>query len=284
MGNSSDNIISNLDKLNRLPRFPTTLFKLQKLFNDPDNLTHEAVASVVETDSRMSAALISEVNGKLSSDMDKTSSVSEATHIVGLGQVEGIVKTISYKDMVTITPPFSRKKFLKHSIASAQIAQTLAEALHLDRDDAYMIGMMKDIGVYLLASEDRQKYQEVLDACKSMPRNHHKFEQEKFGVHHGIIGARLLQKWNFSKNVIMGVAMHDMPEKAKNEYRPYAYLARLSELAANKIYFENGITSFLCTYLNTEIEKCLDELLITDDVFESVLSEVCGDRINQACA
>ena len=150
---------------------------------------------------------------------------------------------INYKSAFKSKPPFSEKQFLKHSLLSAFIAQDLAKSVHLNPGEAFLGGLMKDLGVYLLAIESRERYQQVMEFCHAVMDRLPETESQIFSTTHPVVSARLLKHWKFSNDIVMGVASHHAPEKSKSEFQAFAYLIFLAEYAALHHGVGNGVVN-----------------------------------------
>ena len=171
----------------------------------------------------------------------EVSDLSEAIMRIGLKDVRLMAHAINYQATFKRKPPFSDKHFLKHSLLSVVVAQNMARQLKMDLGEAFLASLMRDIGIYLLATENRDKYLEVIKLTGYHFSKLSLAENKMFGTYHALMSARLLQHWNFPKEVIMGVAFHQNPDKADDAYKAYAYLTYLAEQGVFRLGFDNGI-------------------------------------------
>lgn len=242
--NVSRVILERLKVLDDLPRFPNALMKLEQMLSSDKELHLEDVAALVAQDPRLTAGIIGAVNSARYSPGYHITNIEEAVQRLGTQDVRMMAHAINYQSAVKTKPPFSEKDFMRHAMLSAFIAQALAKAVHFDQGEAFLCGLMHDIGAYLLAIESRDKYKQVMldslgEAAFLVPA-----EQSVFGTNHAVLGGRLLQQWRFPKEVVMGVAMHHAPHSAPEEFQNYAYLTYLAEQGA----FVGGLTNGIVTH------------------------------------
>jgi putative nucleotidyltransferase with HDIG domain len=171
----------------------------------------------------------------------KITDLNDAVVRVGLRDVRLMANAINYKTSFKRKPPFSESHFIKHALISAFIAQSLAQALKLNAGDAFLCGLMRDIGIYLLATEDREAYVKVIKLANYDIAKLIHSEITVFGTQHAIMSARLLQQWGFPQAIILGIAHHHSPDKAPAEFESYAYLTYLAEQAVFRLDIDNGI-------------------------------------------
>ena len=112
----------------------------------------------------------------------------------------------------------------------AQTLNHMAARLHLDKhlvDDAFVAGMLHDLGIVLLASHLPERFAETVAELKRAPRPLHEVEHERWGVSHAEIGAYLLGLWNLPFPVVEAVANHHRldPTKPQNELTTALHVA-----------------------------------------------------------
>lgn len=258
--NVSKRIIDRLKVLDDLPHFPDALVKLERAIATEQNLEVSDLVKLIAQDPRLAAGLIGVVNTAKYTTGMQISDLSEAIVRVGINDVRVMAHAINYKSSFKSKPPFSEKHFMKHAMLSAFIAQSLAQAVHVNKGEAFLCGLMRDIGVYLLAIEDRDKYLEVIKLADYDISKLSYSENSIFGTHHSLMSARLLQQWKFPKSVMMGIAFHHTPNKAESIYQAYAYLTFLSEQAVFRLGFDNGIADITEEEREVTSESLLEAL------------------------
>lgn len=241
--NISKVIMQRLKLLGDLPHFPEAIIKLEQLLSSGIEVHLSDVAGLVAQDPRLTAGIIGVVNSARYSPGFEITNIEEAVQRLGTQDVRMMAHAINYQSALKTKPPFSEKEFMEHAMRSAFIAQTIAKALHFDQGEAFLCGLMHDLGIYLLATESRDKYKKVMASSQKDSDLLIEAEQKVFGTNHAVMGARLLQQWRFSKKIVMGVAGHHMPEKSDSEYHNYAYLAFLAEKGAYMDASTNGIVT-----------------------------------------
>lgn len=234
-------IVDRLKTLDDLPHFPEALMQLEKLLSSGEDVHMTQIVPLIAKDPRLAAGLIGVVNTAKYSMGAKITDLTEALVRIGVQDVRLMAHAINYKSSFKSKPPFSEKHFLKHAMLSAFVAQALAKALHVNAGEAFLCGLMHDIGIYLLAVEDREKYLEVMRLTEYDIAKLPDAEAKIFGTNHAMMSARLLQQWKFPKEIIMGVVNHHTPEKADESTKAYAYLTFLAEQACFRLGIDNGV-------------------------------------------
>lgn len=241
--NVSKVILDRLQALDDLPHFPDALAKLERALAGEQLPDVDEVVQMVAQDPRLAAGLIGVVNTPKYSTGQKITELADAVNRIGIQDIRVMAHAINYKSAFKSKPPFSEKQFLKHSLLSAFIAQNVARSVHLNTGEAFLCGLMKDIGIYLLAVENREQYQNVIDMSLGDVEKLSPAEAKIYTTQHPIMSARLLQQWKFPKDIILGVANHHSPEKAQPQFQAYAYLTYLAEYGAYRLGVENGVVT-----------------------------------------
>ena len=271
-------ILERLKAVDNLPHFPAALVKLERELSTNEDITIDQIVNLVAQDPSLAAGIIGVVNTAKYTTGTKISDLADAVVRVGIKDVRAMAHAINYKSSFRRKPPFEEALFLKHALVSAFIAQELAKHLKLNEGEAFLSGLMHDMGAYLLAVEDRDKYVRVTKLVGFDIGRLVSSESAIYGTHHPMIGARLLQEWKFPQEVVMGVAFHHTPDKAEDAFRDFAYLTYLAEQGAFRLGIENGIADLS----DEDCEKPSVNLLAALNYFD--LSLEVFDRLIQAGA
>lgn len=276
----SKDIVERLAELGDLPRMPQALMQLEKMLAaDSDHDVNEIVKTIT-LDARLTAGIVFMANTAKYSLGDQITDLSDAVIRIGLDDVRLLAHTISYQETFKRKPPFSIDLFMKHGVMSAFVAQTLADRFDLKGSEAFLCGLMRDLGVYLLALESREKYQEVLKNIDYDMTTLPVYENKAFGTYHALMSARLLQLWKFPNEVVMGVAYHHIPDKARPEFQPYAYMTYLAEMGVFRLGHDNGIGEIPPAYWNlpeSKFTKALAFFELDMNGFDTLIQEANED-------
>ena len=239
----SNLVLERLKSLDDLPHFPDALAKLEKSLASGAMPDLNEITQMIIQDPRLTTGLIGVANTAKYSTGNKISDLAEAVSRIGVKDVRLMAHAINYKSSFKSKPPFSEKQFLKHALLCAFIAQDIAKSVHLNPGEAFLAGLMKDLGIYLLSIESRERYQKVIDLSLAEMDRIQSAEAEIFSTNHSVMSARLLKQWKFSNDIVMGVASHHAPEKSNPAFQAYAYLVFLAEYGALSSGVGNGVVS-----------------------------------------
>lgn len=278
--NASVEILERLKSLDNLPHFPETLLKLEREVAHNDDISIEEVADLVAQDARLVAGLIRLANSAKYSMGQETNDLKDAITRIGLKELSQLAHAIHFQSSFKRKPPFSDAHYLKHSLLSAFLAEDLAEHLELDSGAAFLAALMRDIGIYLLAIDSREKYLEVIDLAKFDIARLPVAENKVYGTYHAIMSARLLQDWQFPSAVVMGVAFHHTPEKAADGFKPYSYLTYLAEQGVFRLGFDNGVADLSDEQRDHPSKEFFEALAFFDlslEAFDEIIQKACEE-------
>ncbi|MBN4071982.1 HDOD domain-containing protein [bacterium AH-315-F18] len=214
------------DKLEALRRrvsevlaFPHTLLMVMKITGD-DNSGAKALARCISGDTAICGALLKLANSVYYAKAhSRVSDIQEAIVRIGFRVVKSLVMGIKAMNMFSSEKEslgFKRIDFWFHNIAVAVIATQLAQrANYRSVEDAYVAGLLHDIGKLTLDECFPNVFQAVLERRFSDSCSMYRAELEVMGISHDRIGRDLLESWNLSPRVVKAVEYHHTIERAE---------------------------------------------------------------------
>lgn len=210
---------------------PALAVEVVRMAQDPD-VAPSRITQVVSKDPVLAAHVVRLANSAASGSATTITSLSEAVVRVG---------TTAVRQMVTATCVTSKLKNPKtygangrdlvyHCIGTAYLAWLVADRVDGDSDEAFLIGLLHDIGKFVilkLANEDKPLAPDAMSP--------EQFES-LIAARHAGIGGRALARWTFAPDVQIPVAFHHDPGLAAPEYRKNAQVA----YAANRLAHRYG--------------------------------------------
>ena len=211
-----ENLRKLVSKIGALPALPEVYLELVDEI-ESDSSTAESVGKIVSKDVGVSADLLKTVNSSFFGFTRNISKPEEAVAMLGLDLIKGLVFSSNLMSAFKQRGPatFSVKELWRHSHTVAGLTRRLAQELKLspkEADEAYLAGLLHDIGKLILAQHLPDQLEEILDQAKAEGRPFHEVEYAVMGSSHAEIGAYLMGLWGFSESVIKGVSLHHRPE------------------------------------------------------------------------
>ncbi len=188
-----------------LPSAPAAFAALRALADDPDACIDDA-ATIVERDVAMCAKVLQLVNSAFFGLGRRVASARDAVVYLGMDTVRSLVIVVETFGQfgATSIPGFCVAELEAHSLAVAAAASDLG-ADATEKTDAWLVGMLHDVGLLFLADRDPDGVTAVMDSVAA-GASEEAAEKAAFGATHARIGAYLLGLWGLPDNVVEAVA------------------------------------------------------------------------------
>jgi HD-like signal output (HDOD) protein len=206
----SEEVRARLGAIGTLPAMPTTFAALQAAIADP-TVSLSQVAHLIEQDPGIAAKVLQVCNSAFFRLPRRISNLQQAVTYLGLATVRGMVLSAEiFLPGKTLPRNLDVAQLQRHALSVGGIARLLA-ADAAWADDAFLSGLLHDVGVLLLARQYPQEMQVALDAGEVLMAQA-TAEQEVLGIDHGTAGAYLLGLWGLPYEVVETVANHERAE------------------------------------------------------------------------
>jgi len=208
-------------RLETLPSVPQLYLSLVEELRSPDT-SFRRVAEIIAQDPGMAAKLLKMVNSAFFGLNCTVTNLDQAVGILGLTMIKALVlsvKVFSEFDQRKI-PEFSIDRLMNHSVAVSSMARTMVRAETKDRrlcDDAFVAGLLHDIGKLILADNMPKEYAGVLRSAAEDRNSLREGENKVFGATHAEVGAYLLALWGMPDPVVATAAYHHRPADGEEQ-------------------------------------------------------------------
>lgn len=198
-----------LGKIEKLPTQPRVYNQLQQAVAD-ENTRVNHIAGIVEQDIAICAKLLQLVNSAFFRLARRITSIEEAVTYLGFNMVKNLVLSLEVFQKAEHLEDFSIETLQRHALQTAAMAKRIVGGRE-QADDAFMAGMLHDIGHLILAMElpEMLSRSVALADRESLPI--YLAEQQLMGVSHAEIGGYLLGLWGLPHPIIEAVANHHLP-------------------------------------------------------------------------
>jgi len=200
-------------RMNTLPTPPTLYMQIREELNRVDS-SMQRIGEIIGEDIGMTAKLLQFVNSPFFGCTRTIESPAQATVLLGVNTVQYImmhVQTFAVSD-----PSLERElgDISSHCMLVAALARDIAKLEGRDRtccSDAYVAGMMHDLGSLIMAVNLPGSCQLIMDEVRRTNLPRWQVEQQQIGVTHAGIGAFLLGLWGLPAPVVEIIANHHTP-------------------------------------------------------------------------
>jgi signal transduction histidine kinase/HD-like signal output (HDOD) protein len=199
--------------LRNLPTLPHILIKLIRACNNEDTPLEE-VSAIIEKDPSLSGKILRIVNSAYYALPRKIGTIRQAVSYLGTNTTKNAAISASVLrvfDRTSDNATMNLKLFWWHSLKCAATARLLAQELnYTGTEEAFLAGLLHDIGRLVLWVNYKEKYGEILREYKERPDLLLAGEM-RLGLNHCEVGAWLLQRWHFQSFVSDAVLYHHEP-------------------------------------------------------------------------
>lgn len=205
---------------------PELWVALNEVLDDPNSGASE-VAEVVASDPVSAAQVLRLANSAFFGLSRTVTQLKDAVSLIGFTTIRALVlESTTSRSLPSSSVELDRAGMQKHALTTARVARAIAGSSR--SADAFLAGLLMDVGVVLLAATRPDAMRQALEAAAESRRPLHTVEEEFFGFTHAAVGAALLGLWGMPYSVLDAVAHHHtMPDLDSDlSVREALYLAR----------------------------------------------------------
>ena len=234
---SRDAGLSRCDPADRGPRrcalysLPAVAVEVLRLTESP-RVDVQALKQCIERDPALTVKILRVVNSSLFGLPREVSDLNQALVLLGIKPLKLLALGFSLPESLFLSVARDQLDwYWKTSLVRAVAAREISEQLfHKPGDDAFLAGLLLDIGVLVLLGELRKPYAAVLSEAIASQADLAVLEQDSLGFDHRQLTAGLLQHWNLPPLLTAAIgAPHDTRYWAHNK-ADHAHLVRVLHL------------------------------------------------------
>jgi putative nucleotidyltransferase with HDIG domain len=209
-----------------LPMLPSVAARVIELAADPD--VHVAqLARIVTKDQVLASRLLGLANSAFAAPRQPVTTLTQAMVRLGTGRVRNLVLTVSFHsrlcDQRTYGP--HGRRLMDHGVGTAYLARLAAERARVDVDEAFLCGLVHDIGKLLVYKSAFDL--EVQNGFRIDPGELDRVVTER----HAELGARVLRGWQLPESLQQPVLYHHDYPSAPTARRETAVLYLANHLS-----------------------------------------------------
>ena len=201
-----------IGRVEKLPSLSTTYVALTDvLARDAPSI--DDVVGVVEQDPAMCLKLLQLVNSAFFGLPRRVSAMREAITYLGIDLVKSLVlgAQIFAAAEAMDASGGSLATMQRHSVLVARVARAISPSQ--GGSDAFMAGMLHDVGRIVLKLADPAAFASVTAAALERAVPSYVVERERLGVTHAEAGAYILGSWGVPLAIVEAVAGHHEPQR-----------------------------------------------------------------------
>ncbi|MBI5827722.1 MAG: HDOD domain-containing protein [Deltaproteobacteria bacterium] len=271
-----DNVIA---RATELPVLPGTAQKVLAMMGDPD-VSIEKIKRIIGSDPSLATKILKVANSAFYGGYRNIQNLNQAILRLGLNSVRNIVVATSMKNVYKRFG-LAERMLMDQLIGSALISSIIArEARIADPEDAFIGGLLHDIGKVVLNNEYPNEFARVMERVYNDSVPFTAAEIEVFAFSHRELGALIIKKWGFPESLELLLKYFDNHEELAKERVLYnlAVIIRLADIMCQK----NGIGWRKTAVNNVEYGNLPDILRIDGagmDVIKMKIEEILSQCV-----
>ena len=262
-------------KYKRGNTLPHVVTRLAQLLAD-ENSTLRDFEEIISLDPALVARLLTLVNSSYYGLVHKVDSVSRAIALLGMKNLHNIAVTDALKGLFkgsASRPGFSSDRLWIHCAATGICNKMIAARIFsVNGDDAYLAGILHDIGLIVEWQGAMTPFLEVMDRLEVEGPLITELEQEVIGTDHCEIGYLLAGEWLIPEPQAEAIRDHHNIEIEPDPASPTGIL-QLSEYIIGQLGFtvKEEVGARISPSLGQHIQDNLDEYkVLAEDLPEEI--------------
>ena len=208
-------VAAALGKLSNLAMLPEIAVRVIRLAEDP-NVSMSQMADLISTSPELCVRILRVVNSAFYGIAGEVRTIQRATTLMGLESVKNVTIAASLTRLFhgrPLSPTFSPRDLWTHSLAVAAATRVLAVRSKSGAvEEAFLAGMVHDVGLIAELQLDRQKLATVLARMEDdKVADLLAVEESTFGATHQDFGAGLLRAWKLPRIFALAAGWHHRP-------------------------------------------------------------------------
>jgi HD-like signal output (HDOD) protein len=199
-------------RIGKLPALPKTYGRLQAALSQP-NVTVGEIADIVTADAAIASKVLQITNSAFFRLRKPMVRIKDAVTYLGFATIRNLVLSAeifsqwkSPRNSLGVDP----EQLQNHAQLAAAACKSLAGG-RVTPDDAWLAGLLHDIGYWVLAQECPEELEKALELSRSQGLPLVDCERLTTGATHAEIGAYLLGLWGLPYSIVEAVALHHAP-------------------------------------------------------------------------
>ena len=218
-----------------IPMLPASAQEIVSLALDPEVAVAPIVA-IISKDPVLATRVIQLANSAFSASSKEITSINEAVVRLGTGLVRTVMTSTCLSALAADPHIYGRRgrDYIDHSVGTAYLAWLIAENAGEQPPEAFLYGLLHDVGKLLIIKLARQagRYDVVPPSEEALV--------ELMAEQHADLGGYLLRQWGLPSRLLDPVMFHHAPEQAVD--RPQAAVVNY---AANRLAHRYGFACLM---------------------------------------
>ena len=249
-----------------------------------EDYSAEEMGEAIRTDPSLTGRILKLANSAGHTGLEPATTVSEAIMRLGSSTVRDLALAFSLisERKAGACRAFDYELYWARSLARAVAAQTLYRVRQIGKpEEAYICGLLSEIGLLALASVYAETYSELLctDAGRDLQVLLTK-ERDQFNIDHSEVGQCMLEDWGLParfSNAIGEFTRDRKPRADVNDFKDLTTTLRFSTLIAEACVTTEATSALEFARLGEGLEHLRDILGLSDSSFQRLCDTCAGE-------
>jgi len=213
----------------KMPAFPKSVQRILELSRDI-NCSPKDLVTVIEKDPVMTMKLLRVLNSAYYSFPKQITSVNQSVVYLGLNTIKNMA--LSFAALGTLpqnnAAGFDVQRYLLHSLTTASLARLVSQKFKVpdaDPTDCYLAGLLHDFGKVVFAQFMPGEFRMAIQRSEDEHISLREAELEMIGSDHTVVGAMLVEKWQFPSGISTLIREHHQPPTSAVGVAPCLFVA-----------------------------------------------------------
>lgn len=186
-----------------VPVLPALAHRVIDVAFDPD-VTVARLATIVSKDQVLAARVLQMANSAYSSPLQTISTVSDAVIRLGTSTIRNVVVTVCLTSRMHDPEVYGNRgaALVDHALGAAYMARVVAERARVSTDEAFLYGLLHDIGKLVIL---KQAHQYAKRTGRQVPST---YVELALLERHAAAGSVVLRKWRLPESLDEPVRYH----------------------------------------------------------------------------
>ncbi len=264
-------IVGSIDAL---PTLPSVVSRVNELVDDPTASAGD-INDVISHDLALSSKILKLVNSAFYGFPRRISSITHAVVILGFQTVRNIALSAFVLDAFDSGElPFGYRNFWIHSVGVGVAANAIGAHHGVPiGDDAFMCGLLHDIGKLVVFQYLREDFDKMLARVDAEDITMVEAESTMLEVGHAEIGALLMEQWQLPEKMVAVLRYHHQPDAAPEEAARLVAAVHCADILARGLLIGSGGDR----KIPIVSEAAWETLGLSEEVLPDVLKDIAAD-------
>lgn len=196
-----------------LPPMPHIAAQVMEKLSDEDSAPRE-IQELIIRDQALAARILKVANSPYFGASRSIATLRDALLFMGFDSIRSLVTAAVMKGMFS-NVGLSEKLLWEHAVGCGFAARKVGEEVGFQpREEAYLAGLMHDIGKTALFLRAPVVMQEIMQEVYNDGADFLDIEQRRLGFTHADVGGIIADRWHFTNDIENAIANHHQPDQA----------------------------------------------------------------------